>query len=294
MEDFYNESAKCLAGTSKIDNPLTPINTYKFGEYFMKCTGRLNSTLRIGEGSPHDRPFLPVVRHTIGYRQNRGFQTNSHYADRHLAYSILHPEHIELVCKQKRRNAIRDFWNLKSDFIVRFHNMKVAAMQFVDPIISVGDVIVLGEKKPTNSKYAYKDVGYILNNSRSISRDNVSISIREYTDAFGSYEDRMSSIHMKASKRSFQEMGRLDITGQISENDNRINMFRLSIEGNTYPSLELYDTKFDGIDFKGLIAYISNEYSKFNDDFNAGLDSLRDKYLAEYVLSEICDSNTAI
>lgn len=99
---------------------------------------------------------------------------------------------------------------------------------------------------------------------------------------------------MKASKRSFQEMGRLDITGQISENDNRINMFRLSIEGNTYPSLELYDTKFDGIDFKGLIAYISNEYSKFNDDFNAGLDSLRDKYLAEYVLSEICDSNTAI
>lgn len=290
---------------------LAPIDAYKFGEYFLKCTGTLNSILKEGT-SKEGSKYAQVVKKSIGFKYvdwNGQPNGNSRYVNTKNVYSVLHPNHIPLVCKKAKREAVQDFWNLKEDFIVRFHAIKGNLSQFVHDQVIISDVFDIGEKNPSGNQYSYHDIGHMVMNTRIVEGSAIAFSVSDDSNSFSSYEDRMGSWQNAYARPS--ETGDIEVccileTDVVDANGNirkdRINLFRMRIKGTknvnyaTKPNFHLYNHKFDGINVEGIHNYVMNEYNAFHGEFETRLDALRDKYLAEYMLNEICDddSDTAI
>lgn len=289
-------------------SPLRPIPIIMFGEYFMKCTGTLNSVIKRGDIKEGSNTQM-VVKDKIGFRNviNGKGNGNSHYAFSKNAYAILHPDHINLVSKRSKRESVEDFWKLKEEFILKFHNLKAQLNQFVNSGVLIGDVFDIGYKNPTGSNYTYNHSGYTTLNSRVVSNKCISFSMETTGDFFDNYNSLLDS---PLDSSDFTN-GNVDIKAILTESitddfgkpmDKSVCLFSINIYGTSFsknptaPKIRMFNHKFDGIDIPSIINFICQEYSKFYPEFVEKLNGLRDKYLAEYMLNEICDenSNTAI
>jgi len=275
-----------------------PINVKRFGEYFRKCIGNINSIVKRGEFEAGD--YQMVVKQRIGYRNTARTQGygNARYADDTTLFAVLHPIHMPLICKKAKREIAQDFLALKQDFIIRFHNLKAQALGFVDDQVAVSDAFVVGSKKPDDGTWAYEELGYMLLNSRVIPKDKVFITIDQNYDYFEAHTKSIVASTGHGYARS--NVGELCYTVFIDESEGdcvqNTTLFSVRMNGTSQedvtriPTLNVFDTRFNGIDVSGMTDFLANALENLNKDFEAELETLKNKYLGEFLLHEICES----
>lgn len=291
--------------TGKYNKLFRVIDTKLFGTTFIKCIGDLNSVVKRGVSNPET--FQKIVKKKIGYRMcsktgSNKPTGNARYANTDEIFRVLHREHIELVCKRHKREMVKDFYELKERFIMKFHNMKGVEMGHVEDFITISDAFNVGYKLPTVGNL-YHDCGYILLNTRAVSKDNVFIAVEDHNDLFGNYEDSvLKSRELYYNTPIYDSLVfTVFVRELVNGNDDlsestycNIPLFKYlgSFDQSLYSNnkIKCFNTSFDGIDINGMAKALSDEFDAFYDEFNAGIEALKMKYHGEYLLSEICDS----
>lgn len=217
-------------------------------------------------------------------------------------------KHVDLVCKNRKREIVSDFCSLKEDFIVRFHTIKAMAHKFINDQIMVSDAFIISHRKPTEvaSRHGNADMGFITMDTRLINAGDVMISIDDSTSRFGKYDLCVEETHYQ------QDSGAISFSVLIreareSQDESEIKydttkLCSVVVSGHPknkrqyrpYSSnyiLKHFDTQFDGIDIDAMTDYIVEAMETLYNDFDAGLERLREKYHGEFLLSEICDSD---
>ena len=281
--------------------PMRSINTEKFGEYFEKCTGTLNSIIKRGV-MPHTGNQM-VVKNKIGYRRSYcGTKDgNATYAKRNIVFTTLCREHVGLICKKHKAQIVSDFCTLKEDYIIRFHSLKVMAEEFISDQIMVSDSKVISYRNPSEDKYYAKDMGFMTLNSRIILKEDVLIAINDDGSRYGKHSacigvqphcGETGGIVFRVMIRELKNVQRDPLSLQYDMTTLfEVTCIHSRSAYTTSYQFDHFNTQFDGIDVNGMADKIANEFNKFYGDFDADLESLREKYHGEFLLSEICDSD---
>jgi hypothetical protein len=310
--DFRKAEAERLGSlTQHPRNALVPIDAKTFSEYFCKCTGSLNSVLKKGD-EVKEGALQQVVKNQIGfigkinYTKSKG--KNAKYADQSTAFSVLHPAHVKLVCKKDKRKMVKEFMDIKSDIILKFHQLKVLARDYIEDHITVSEAFEVSHKLPTHGTHSYVNSGYMLLNGRSVPKEHVFVAVNDNTDFFGDYKQGVTDSH--SSYYAPKSLGCITVTIFIKEPRPKSNIFhedvfdtttlvRFSVHGSHHIPLKtdvnVYDSQFEGVDVNGMAQALVPAYIALRDDMNVQLEEIKETYLGEFLLSEICDSdNSAI
>lgn len=297
----------------KFNTSFKLIDVNFFGEIFTKCIGDVNSIVKRGVSELEQTQR--IVKKRIGFRTiprdyngnpcgSKKPTGNAKYATQRQIFGVLHPEHITLTCKRAKRDMMQDFYAVKENFVMKFHNMKVLAMQYVDDHITISDSFDIGFKHATERSYSYREMGYMLLNSRTIPKGNVFISISDYDELFGSYEDSIAACTKSSYGKARHVNLNFDIfVKEIQQVENifddqkqdmiQLCTVRVSYDGRRV-NVEAYNTKFDGIDIAGMTKALVEEFDSFHDEFNEAVEAVKMKYHGEYLLHEICTTDGAI
>lgn len=295
------EEARHKVNKSYWNVPLIPINTRKFGEYFEKCTGTLNSIVKRSDWGKDKHEM--VVKQRIGFRIcHNGFEPegNARYAKTDTIYSILNRRHVDLVCKRDKRQIVADFCTLKEDAIVRFHSIVAVTVPFISDQVMVSDAFNIEYHRPTDS-YADQPLGFLTANTRIIPKSDVLVCIHP-DNRYNEYNANLGCAIScpKKGEMSFTCMIREECETQDGDGSdpkyNFTNLFRVEVDGaqSRYRlnyQMDHYNTQFDGIDVNGMTDAIVFELDKLAKEFDDALEALKEKYIGEFLLSEICDSD---
>lgn len=314
IEGDFRGAEKARLGTLELhpQNMLTPIDAEKFSEYFCKCTGSLNSVLKRGDVPENEHILQQVVKNQIGFIGKIGYSKskgkNAKYADQKTAFSVLHPAHVKLVCKKEKRKMVKEFMDIKSDTILQFHQLKVLARDYIEDHITVSDAFEISHKQPTGGYHSYIKSGYMLLNGRSVPKEHVMVSVQDNSDLFDDYKAGVTEVH--SAYHSHKSMGCITVTVYLKEPRPKENIFhedvfdtttlvRFSVHGSNHlpmkTDVDIYDTQFEGVDVNGMAQALVPAYKTLRDDMNVRLEEIKETYLGEFLLSEICDSdNSAI
>lgn len=292
--------------TEKMNKLFRTIDTKLFGEIFLKCMGDINSIVKrgIAESNIPQR----VVKRRLGFRtcSDSGLKLpsgNAKYATTEQIFGVMHPEHIELTCKRAKREMLKDFYELKKRFVMKFQNMKVIAMEHVEDFITVSDGFDIGHKKPNRGTHSYETCGYMLMNARAVSKSDVFVTIEDHDKLFSSYAESVSRCtHSHYTKSKYNTLTFTVFIRELQHSTDdqsepiyiNVPLFECTVDSKAFRYSEIhfrcFNTSFDGIDVQGMAKALADEYDTFYDEFNEGLEAVKMKYHGEFLLNEICDA----
>jgi hypothetical protein len=314
--NFAQMESKRHAITEPFDKAFRPIDVNHFGDIFLKCMGQINSIKKMGVEEPAQTQR--VVKQRLGFRtfprdyhgKPSGSKMpcgNAKYANQMQIFGMLHPEHITLTCKRAKREMMQDFYDVKEKFVMKFHNMKVLAMDYINNEIAVADAHTIGAKRPTHQKYNYEELGFLLLNSRVVPKANIMLSFTDRDSFFSPYEasvDACTGSHYGKVKHNVLTFDifiqELKPSTNIFE-DPEYDMTKICtvvVDNNSYTAdpvkVTAYNVQFDGIDLLGMTKALADEYDTFYDEFNEAVEEVKMKYHGEFLLHEICTTDGAI
>jgi hypothetical protein len=282
------------------------IDLIKFGDYFYKCIGNLNSIMKKADVKDGDTKQF-VVKNSIGVRRvdrNGVPQGNAKYATHNSVFKFLHERHIPLICKKEKRRMVSDFYAIKDRAINEYKNILKSAYNFIPDNILIADAYTLHQKRPSHYGVGTR-IGYIITNERVIPKSNIKLDInfgsiyKDYDDVIDHHRNIYYSknyykryINLLRINCNVEEPNPNENTTESNFGDS-IQLFSSELRTSTNAlahNFNIFDTKFDGFDITELIDFIVFEIDKLHSKFDDDLEQIKEKYISEYLLSELCDS----
>jgi hypothetical protein len=283
--------------------PINGIDVIKFGNYFNKCIGGLNSIMKKADVNLGDSKQF-VVKKTVGVRKIdvQGIpHGNAKYATIDSVFKFLHEKHIPLVCKKEKRKMISDFYAIKERALNDYKNIIEGAYEFIPDNILIADAYELMQRRPTYYG-AGTTFGHIVTNERFIPKKDIELDLH-----FGSlYNDYNTVVdnhrcHGYTNDYYKRSPNRLTIDCIVNEKNTEIghkviSLFTVNVinqqrDSPTQCSLTAYNTQFNDFDVTALTDYVVFEIDKLHSKFEDDLERVKEKYISEYILSELCDSD---
>ena len=291
-------------GRSKIDGGtlnLKPLPIRTFGAYCTKCCP-LNSIIKradVGDGR-----YQYVMKNRIGYRLLNNGQPygNSKYANGVEIFAVLNQAHVDLVCKKERRAILQDFVDLKNETIQKFNKIILEAKSEIEDVVRISERFIISYKRPRGGSFSNTAMGEVALNHVTLNREDLVLRIGSDTSRL--FEGDMISNMTSYSRNRYVtphntvvfklELSMVDNRGTGEEYYVPLISMECGNPRNTDTSAYHHNHKIEGVDPSKIVKRFAEGYTELVAEFEEKLDALRNKHVAEYILSELVLGNTAI
>jgi hypothetical protein len=277
-----------------------PFDISKFGKYFNKCCGKLNSIIK--------EDGFYVCKDRIGIKLN-GRKRNI-YADDDDVFVILDQRHLKLVCNDKKSDVMNDFVSLKNEIIVRIREIE-AKIKILFPS-------EFRMSKAVNIKYEIANIragtlGYCLTEPEVLqltedslilnfgSLSSMLVPISSYTAYI--YKYMINNCLKKNMLFSFAIEGTSDhgYSNHVYDYNNERNMLLIMKNGNNYDYRYTQSIRVDNhqnlvYDFNPELIYneFVKEYEILVEWYDGALEKLKQKHSVNWFLNSLDDSDCLI
>jgi hypothetical protein len=219
---------------------------------------------------------------------------------------VLNKDHIDLVCKKDRRQAVKDFVDLKVKVKQDIKNIERQIVDMLPSPFITSDVFQISYNTPTSGRYDHRNIGYMTLNDRVVSKDNIHVHITDEHGLLTSNQSYATSVSPNLNDNSSKSTFVIDITTK----EPNYNESHELIDERTYKILSIHfgrawrdkcgivvksaDTDVKITNINEIIRTFIDEYNNVLTTMNDGLETLKQKYSSEFAMYEICYGSTAI
>lgn len=272
-----------------------PFDIKKFGKYFNKCCGKLNSIIK--------EDGFYVCKDRIGLKVN-GRKRNVYAGDDDM-FVILDPRHLNLVCNKQKADVMNDFVSLKNEIIVKIQEIETKIKRLFPDELKLSKAINILYKIPNRMNGV---VGYHL-----MEPEIVPLSEQTLTLNFGSLTSLLEPISRYTADSYIYMINKCvqyhmvfsftikDTVDYVYRYNNERERFLTKRVGNNYKYKYTQLIRVDNCqnlvyDFNPELIYneFVKEYEMLVEWYDDALEKLKQKYTVNWVLNAFGDSDCLI
>ena len=269
------------------DELLKNLSLRKFGEYFLKCSGRLNAQ---NVHSTHNNRLTYVVGKTIGV--NLSYPKNCIFASKELVFNMLHKSHIGLVNKKEKSLPVSDFMKLKNEILERYPvKIKSALSIFKRDDINCTTMINL-----SNDNYDTY-IGHMLGKIKRVPKDRLIIRTPKYDTIDFTKKPTDGAPSCRQHFCVYDQHGFNFFLDDKLHNESHLFHINMTVgvwtNGRNSFSFNNHFHTFD-INLTSKILEAAGLFNEFTDWYNNELEILKDKYSYNFLMNSLDDEDCLI
>lgn len=305
----YNENT--LNGEYAKYPEIMNLDIDKFGEYFLKCTGRLNSSIVKTPKMVNEAGLLVSCQKTIGLH----FPSlkNNYYASKDTAFWVLNDIHLGLIKNPKRVEAVADFLQIKKEVKRRYNTALETFQKRLTEndltVYKVANLVAEGGRT-----IGGEEVGHIKRNVRVVSTNKLKMVTNVIPNWIKhEYPENKTSMTYGRIDNLFMDVAIHDECypaqkfGYRPSADRNLLSMRLTNDSTTRPSYTYTtsQTQFnhwfansmnyiEGINFNKVIGSTIDDMNKLVKWFSGELEEMKEKHLCNFFLNSIGEDGCLI
>ena len=286
----------------RTEEPIPTLNSFnirKFGEYFLKCTGKLNSTNLY---YAQNNELQWVVGRTIGAKFTT-YRKKSVFTNAGMVFKTLNANHVPLIKNEDKKLAVEEFLRFRDETIKRYDDTIATGMA----LLGTNAYVVTPVYNVTaSSTYPLPNIslGHFLQDEKTISYQSKNISVKNeyptllqnisptprhrrdltvYTSMYG-YSVTVYSSDDTRLQRKLLYLNLAEKLYRSYNSDNPQNTF----------NVDNLMCRITGIDIPNQIKSMEKLYNDFVAWYDGQLEAMKEKYSFEFLMNSLDEEDCLI